>query len=798
MIELGDAVRAAHLLDRSPRREDPRLLTGQATFVADVELADPLDIAFVRSPLAHARIGAIDTAAATAAPGVARVVTAADLKGMSAVPDTAAFIRPVHRFPLATDRVRYVGSPVVAVAATDRYLAEDAAELVEVTYDELPVLASMTDALADDAPRLYDDWPDNKLVDTSRPTPEIDEIFARSKVIRGKYRMHRHAPMPLETRGAAAEFRRGRLTVWTSTQVPHQERTILSRILGLSETDIQVIAPDVGGGFGGKLQLYPEDAVVAWLAMHSGRPTRWIEDRREHLIASSHARDEEVEIEGAVDAEGHLVALRARLLVNMGSGEIYPPGSAPAFVSASSLTSVYRIPVAAAIVTCVVTNTTPSGAYRGFGTPEMIFAVERFLDRVARETGQDPIRMRRDMVIRPEDLPYETPAGRKIDSGSHLAAFDEAVAWGKRTAEAHRETATGRVGVGYASYLDGVACTYFPNTNMWTGYETSTVRIEPDGRVVVAGGVSPSGQGLETMIATVTARELGVPLDQVVVRLGDTDLAPYGIGSQASRSTVVAAGAIMGSTTRLRAKVLTIAAHLLEADATDLVIEDGRIHVRGVSDRAVTIADVAGVAHLATFKLPPGTEPGLEASFSWDPPGTDNFPNERGRMNACLTWGNSCHAAVVEVDESTGEVRILDYLSVHDAGPIINPLIVEGQVQGGIAQGIGGVLYEQLAYSPDGQPLVTSFMDYLMPTAMEIPHITLTHMSSPSPKTPFGLKGVGEAGVTGPYAAIANAVCDALSDLGIDIVETPISGSAVRRLIREAAASGASSATSAT
>ena len=786
MSDFADAVRPVHAGVRTPRREDERLLTGRAAFVADVELAGCLEVAFVRSPVPHARIGRIETAAASAAPGVHLVVGAADLDGMSPIPDTHTRTRPVAQFPLARGRVRYVGAPMVAVVADDRYLAEDAAELVEVELDELPAVISIDEALAEGAPRLYDEWPDNRIIEIERPNPEMDALFARSRVIRGTYRMQRHTSMPMETRGAAAEYRRGRLTIWTSTQVPHVERTILARVLGIPESDLRVIAPDVGGGFGGKLQLYPEDAVVAWLAMRIGRPVRWIEDRREHFLGSVHARDERVDLEGAIDDEGHLVALRARLVCDVGSGETYPPGTSPALVSAASVTAAYRIDRAQTSVTCVVTNKTPSGAYRGFGTPEMIFAVERFLDRVARETGQDRIQLRRDLLIRPEDLPYTTPGGRKIDSGSHVEAFERAVAWGAAAVARHRLTAAGPVGVGYASYIEGVAANYFPNTNLWTGYETSILRIDPDGRVVVAGGVSPSGQGLETMMATVTADQLGVPLSQVVVRLGDTDLTPYGLGSFASRSTVVAVGAILLSAGRLREKVLRIAAHLLEADPGDLVIEGGQIHVRGVLERVLTFADVASAAYFKTFLLPAGVEPGLEVSASYDPPGTDHLPNERGKMNACLTWANSCHAAVVEVVPGTGEVRILDYLAVHDAGPILNPLIVNGQVHGGIAQGIGGALYEELVYSEDGQPLVTSFMDYLVPGAMEVPRITIQHLSSPSPLTPLGLKGVGEAGVAGPAAAIAGAVCDALADLGVDIESTPISPSALRRLILEA------------
>jgi carbon-monoxide dehydrogenase large subunit len=771
------------------RREDARLLRGEGAFAADQQLPGTLDVAFVRSPLAHARVTSVSADAARRAPGVEAVVAAADLEGMLAFPDLHPRTRPVTQFPLARERVRFVGAPVAAVLARDRYAAEDAAELVDVDYDELPAVLDVDAALAADAPRLYDDWPDNIIVAMAPPNPALDEVMARSRVISGEYRMGRHAPMPLEGRVAVAAWERGRLTLWTSTQVPHIERTLLARTLGLAEHRIRVVVGDVGGSFGGKLHVYTEDAVVAWLAMRTGRPVRWIEDRREHLLASSHAREQRHWLDAAVDEQGDIVAIRARVVADVGSGEILPPGTSPSFVSAASVTGPYRIPLAQASVTCVVTNKAPSGAYRGFGTPEMVFALERHIERVARETGRDGVELRRRLLLRPEDLPYETPGGRRIDSGTHLEAFERAVGWAARTRPQVAPKARGSVGVGFSSYLEGVAANYFVTSGLWTQHETCLLRIEPDGSVVVASGLGPMGQGTETMLATLTSEMLGVPMEVIDVRLGDTDLAPYGLGSFASRSTVMAAGALAPAVETLRTKILAIAGELLEAAAADLVIDDGRIHVLGSPEPSVGLGDVAAVAYHRTLDLPAGVEPGLEATATFDAR-LDHRPDARGKVNICLTYANSTHAAIVDVERATGVVRLLAYCAVHDAGPLLNPGIVDGQVRGGVAQGIGGALYEEIRYGTDGQPLVTSLRDYLLPSAAEIPGVEVIHLETPSSETPLGLKGAGEAGTTGSAAAIANAVADALVDLGVDITSTPISPPRLRRLIVAAQAAG--------
>ena len=784
-MKISDALRPIYIGASVNRREDPDLLTGRARYIADVDLAGMVEMVVVRSPYAHARINAVDLSAARGAAGVHAAVAASDLTGISPFPDYVRIARAVSQFPLNHDRARFAGAPVAAVVADDRYLAEDAAELVDVDYDPLDVVVTMEDALAPDAPLLYDDWEDNRILDLVRHNEEIDEIFARSRVIKGSYTMHRHAAVPIETRGVVAEYSRGRLTLWASTQQPHIERSVLAHVLGIPESSIRVITPDVGGGFGAKLHVYPEDAVACWLAMEIGRPVRWIEDRKEHLTASSHSREQRHEMEAAVDDDGRITAIKCHIFRDLGSGEILPSGIGPALVSAGGICGTYTIPRAVVSITGVATNKTPSGAYRGYGMPEMVFALERFVEKIAIETGQDPIEFRRSMMIRPEDLPYTDPRGRHIDSGSHLEAFDRAVAWGRR-ARSNREARPGhRIGVGFAAYIEGVGPTYWGTSGRWSTGDACTITIDPDGKVVVAAAVSAMGQGVETMIATVAADTLGVPIDDVSVRLGDTDVSPYGLGSFGSRSTIVATGGVLLAGGQIRDKVLEIAAHKLEAAVDDLVIEQGSVHVRGSVEPKVTLAEIATAAYMRTFELPEGMEAGLAATATYQPPGVDHFPKPDGTLNACVSWSNSTHVALVDVELSTGEARVVGYHVVHDCGPLVNPEIVEGQIRGGVAQGIGGALYEHLVYSEDGQPLATSLMDYLLPTAVEIPAVSVEHLETPSPMTPLGLKGAGEAGVTGPMAAIANAVSDALVEFDVDLTAMPLAPADIRKMLRE-------------
>ena len=767
------------------RQQDLRLLTGRDRYVADIDLPGMLEAVFVRSPMAHAGIRRIDLGAARAMHGVHATVASSDLLGVSPFPDHLRMARGVAQFPLAVDRVRYVGTPVATVVADDRLLAADASEAVIVDYETLPVVSSIEDSLAQGAPLLYDDWPDNRLLELSRETPEIDEIFARSKVVSGIYKMHRHGAVPMETRGVVADYDGERLTVWSSTQQPFIERSTLSHILGIRESKIRVVVPSIGGGFGAKLHVNPENAVVAWLAMRLGRPVRWIETRAEHLTAAAQSREQLHELEAAIDEGGRIEAIRCRITRDLGSGEIFPPGVGPALVSAGGVTGPYRIPHAAVSITGVVTNKTPAGAYRGYGMPEIVFALERFIEKIAGALGRDPLEYRREMLIRPEDLPYRDARGKLIDSGSHLEAFDQAVEWGRKARHRHLPEVGHRIGIGYATYVEGVGPSYFGTSGRWTAGDGAQVRIEPDGNVTVSSPVIDMGQGTKTMVATVAAEALGVSVDDVEVRLGDTDVTPYGLGSFGARSSIVAAGGIVKAATAVRAKALQIAAHKLEAAVEDLAIESGHIHVRGSMESSISFKEVAAAAYFRTFELPAEMTSGLSDTAVYESEGVDHLPDSNGQMNACVSYSNSTHVAVVDIDLDTCDVSVIDYLVVHDCGPLINPEIVEGQIHGGVAQGIGGAIFEQMLYTTDGQPRATSLADYLVPGPCEIPRLEVEHLESPSPVTPLGIKGAGEAGATGPAAAIGNAVADALGQFEVEIVETPLTPQLIWTLLKE-------------
>ncbi len=785
---VGSALRPSYIGARVPRLEDERLLAGRGRYLADIDVPGCVELALVRSPFAHAHIARIDLTAAAASDGVLMAVTAADLDDVSPVPDFSDSARPVRTFPLCRERVRYVGAPVAAVVAGDRYLAEDAVELVQVEYEELPIVESVEAALAEGAARLYEDWPDNRMVDAPGSDLEVERIFASAhRVVSGVYTTQRYAAAPMETRGTLAEFADGRLTVWTTTQWPHICRSMLAHVLPLAERDIRVIAPDIGGGFGCKAEIYPEDFLVCWAAMRLGRPVRYVEDRAEHLVASAQARDMAITLQAAVEEDGRIEAIRGSVVQDLGSEEIYPPGFNMAFVAMGSLTGPYRIPHQDVRVVGVVTNKTPSGAYRGFGLPEAVFAMERLVDRVAREIGMDPLEVRRRNMIEPADLPYVTASGAVIDSGSHREAFERVIEMAQaaraRAVASRGPEATTRVGVGIVNYVEGVAPSYFGTTGNFTANDSCTVRFEPDGGVTVSGGVLTMGQGVHTMVATLTAEVLGVPIEDVRVQLGDTDVAPYGLGGWGSRSTVSFGGSLLKAGERVHEKARSIAAHLLETAPEDVVFGGGALHVAGSPDRAVSWRDVATAAYVRTFDLPLDMEPGLEATATWEP-AIDDEPREDGRMNGCATYTNASHAALVDVDVETGVVRVLEYLVTHDCGTLVNPMIVEGQIHGGVAQGVGGTLYEHCVYGPQGQPLATTFMDYLVPTAMEVPPIVVEHFESPSSLVAFGAKGAGESGLTGPAAAIAAAVEDALREFEVSGLDaTPLTPAIVMRAI---------------
>ena len=785
ILELGGRPKytGAHVT----RRQDDLLLSGRGTYVADLRRPNMAEIAVVRSTVAHGRITAIRTAEAAALGGVIEVVTAADLTDVSPFPNFAAYVHTPGTFPLAKEKVRYVGAPVAVVLAEDRYIAEDAAELVEVDYEELPAVTDMDAALEADAPRLYEDWPDNRMLNLQPDDAEVAAILAGSRVIRRRYKIGRHTAMPMETRAALAEvIEGGRLQLWPTNQHAHMARTTLSYVLPIPERDIKVTIPYVGGGFGQKQHLYSEDVLVSWLALRHGRPVRFVEDRAEHMIAAAHARDQLINIEAAIADDGRILALRAEILQDLGSAEIFPGAYCPAMTTSAHMTGPYDIRPAAVSVVGVTTNKTPGGSYRGYGVPEAVFALERFIDEVATEVGVDRLDLRRSMLLDQADLPYTTPSGALLDSGSFGESFEKAVELGERALERagarYGADPDSRVGVGYAVFFEGVSPTHHGASAHWTGHESCSIEIQPDGGVRVAMGVTDQGQGTTTFVATLTADALGVPLDTVHVELADSDSTPYGLGAFGSRQAVVGGGAILIAAAKVRDKIKQIAAHMLEAPTDDLVIEDGHVHVQGSPQPSVALAQIATAATIRTIELPPGVEPGLEATARYEPEHMEHVPDENGKINPCAAYANAAHAAVIRVDTGTGEIEILDYILAHDCGRVINPPIVDGQIWGGIAQGIGGTLYEDLPYNEVGQPQ-TAFMDYLVPSVIEMPNLVIEHFESPSPNTPLGMKGVGEGGTVGPAAAIGNALAHALAEFAPQVRETPLSPAVVRAMI---------------
>jgi aerobic carbon-monoxide dehydrogenase large subunit len=781
-------IRPVHLGVRAPRVEDDRLLRGDATFVADLRLPGMVEAVLVRSQVPHARFR-VSLEAARGAKEVVAAFTAENLVDASPLPEFVEWARPVGRFMLARDTARYVGAPLAVVVAADRYAAEDAAELVEVEYDSLPTVASIDEALAPDAPRLYLDWPDNRQVVVTGDDPETDGLFRSAwKVVGGRYVIRRQGAVPMETRGAVAEFSDGRLTLWTSTQVPHWVRTLIPTVLPLPESLIRVVAPDVGGGFGCKWHIYSEEFLLSWLAWKLARPVRWVEDRNEHLLATVQARDCVWDLEAAIAEDGRILALRGQVLQDVGSAETFPVGFGPSFTGAGSLTGPYRITHQKVDVVAAVTNKTPSGAYRGYGNPEAQFALERLIDRCAMAAGVDPFDLRRRMLLRGDELPHTAPTGMVLDSGSYEEAFELVLertraALDRGRAERQDKPAV-RVGMGVSNFVEGTAATGMGDTGLWGTQESVALRFDPDGGLTVSSGVTTTGQGVTTMLATMAADTVGVPIKCIRVVMGDTDTTPYGLGGWASRSTISAAGAMLKAAEGIRDKALRIAGHLLEVAPEDVVIEDGVLHVAGSPDRFISWRDVARTALVRVSDLPSDIEPGLEATAMYVPPGVDHQPRDDGRMNACTTYANGAVGAIVEVDLETGAVAVLDYLVAHDCGTLLNPVVVDGQIVGGVAQGIGGALLEELAYGSEAQPQATTFMDYLLPTAHEIPPVSMWHIESPSPHTALGVKGAGEAGVIGAYASVAAAVADALKEFGTDeISEMPITPPAGRRLL---------------
>jgi len=773
-------VAAERFFGRRIRRfEDPRLLAGKGAFLEDQRLPDMLHAAFVRSPYAHATIGEVPIESARVS-GVVGVFTAADfdLRPTPTVIPHPAY-RPCSQLPLARGKVRFVGEPIAVVVAESRYQAEDgaAALAAELDLDPLDVVPNAEAALAPGAPVLHDALGENLAGAFEVAVGDVDAAFSQAAhIVNGHFTVQRYTGMPIETRGVLATMDplSGRYLIWSSTQWPHTVRQALAQSLGVPERRIRVIAPDLGGGFGVKQDIYPEETVIPLLAERLGRPVRWIETRREHFVCTAHSREQDHDVELALDQQGIVLGLRALVTADLGAytrglGVLCPS------ITAGSLLGPYRIKHYHASVRCALTNKAPAGAYRGAGGPEAVYALERTMDKAARELGLDPTEIRRRNFIQPDQFPWQTGLGSAqvpivYDSGQYEAGLDRALAladyagWREKQAAARAE---GRyLGVGVASYvlLGGLG-----------PYESAEVKIDPSGDVVVVTGAHAHGQGTDTALAQIVADELATTPDRVSVLHGDTDQIPFGVGTYASRNAVVAGGAATVASRQVVAKARTLAAHLLETTEDDLELADGEFRVRGAPNRRLTLGELAAAA-APDRSLPPEMEPELAARHYFQAP----LP----------TFASGTQVAVVEVDAGTGEVTILDYVSVSDAGPRINPTVVDGQIQGGIAQGIGGALMEEILYDEEAQPL-GSFLDYAIPRSTDIPDVRQDHLETPSPLNPLGVKGLGEGGTLAPPAVLASAVEDALSPLGVEVTRTPLTASAVWRLLRRSQERGA-------
>ena len=762
-----------------------RFITGNGMYVSDIRLPNMLHAALLRSMHAHARIRAVDVKEALRLDGVVGVWTGREIEGrISPFPESFEIhparwlegVKPVLQGPrptaLAQEKVHYVGEPVAIIVAEDRPKAEDAIDAIVVEYEGLPVVVDPEESLQPRATLVHEGSNNNVVFSFRIEKGNVDgALGAAPYTLRERFRHHRYCAAPLEGRGVVAwvEPKTNILTVWSSTQMPHLVRRQIAAQLSLPEETVRVIAPDIGGGFGPKVFVYPEEILVPFLALQLGCPVKWIEDRTEHFISTAHGRDQLHDVECAFDEEGHILAFRDRFLLD--NGAYNPMGLTDAYNTAAHLQGPYKVPALSISGTCVSTNKVPNAPYRGAGRPEAVFVMERCIDSIAARLRLDPAEVRRRNFVQPDEMPYHAGIlyrdGEPIryDSGNYpetltraleAAGYDEL----RRRQQGLRQR--GRyLGVGIGCYVEGTGVGSF---------EGARVRIDASGQLIIATGATGHGQGHETVFAQIAADLWGVTPDKVSLVEGDTASIPFGCGTFGSRSTVNVGSAIYGASARLKEKVVRLAAHILEANPDDLELGDGKVFIRGLPQRALSFSELARAAVPGwASKLPAGLEPGLEATFYFVPP--------------TVTWANAAHVAVIEVEIDTGIIKLLDYVVSHDAGKLINPLLVDGQIHGGVAQGIGAALYEEIAYDQNGQLLSGSFVNYLLPGAMEVPNIKTVHLESPSPLNPLGVKGLGEGGAIAPPAAIANALADALLPFRVRVNEIPLSPNRVMELV---------------
>ena len=766
---------------RVKRVEDGRFLRGRAQFVDDIHLPGTLHIAFVRSAHAHARIKTIDASKAQSLAGVRRIVVGSELetvlKPLGCALDLPTFKET--KWPcLAVNKVRYVGELVALVVAESRYIAEDAAELIDVDYDILPAVTDPEQGMEANAPLVHEELGDNMILQLSDGGGDVDGAFRQAAfVLKERFRTNRHSSVPLETRGTLATISAdGEITLWSSTQIPHVLRNRVAEVMDFPEQKLRVIGPDVGGGFGPKAHVHPEEVLTAFLARELDSPVKWIEDRREHLLGSHHAKDEIIDCEMGFAADGTIVGMRARIVGDLGAYNAVPWTSPLEPVQlAGALPGPYKIQDYHYDIYAVATNKMTLSAYRGVGLPAAVMVQEQLMDLAARRLEMDPVAIRRKNLIPPSEFPYQTVTGQTYDSSSSTDALDKALSmmdydgFRRRQAEAR----------GRDRYLGIGICTYIEVTTFGTGfwrilgaqnsaYESANVRMDAHGGVELSVGTFCHGQGHYTTYAQIVADELGINVEDVQLIQGDTRATPIGWGTWGSRSVVAGGGAVFTAARKVKEKMLRLAGHALEVNPADLELVPGKIQVKGVPTKSVTIKDIAHMGVWSVWKMPEGEDPGLEANHYYEPPPA--------------TYTNATHIAEVEVDIHTGMVSLQRYGVIEDCGKMINPMIVDAQVAGGVAQGIGNALYEHLQFDDSGQLLTTSLMDYLVPTAADVPDLQIDHIETPSPWTIEGVKGMGEGGAIGAPSAVVNAVGDALQPFGVKVTELPLTPERVWQL----------------
>jgi aerobic carbon-monoxide dehydrogenase large subunit len=757
---------------RIRRREDPRLITGTATYVDDIQMPGMHYAAIVRSPHAAARIRSIDTKAAAATPSVAAIYTGKDTAKVGPVPCGGSLpgLRVPHHYILATDRVYFVGHPVAVVVATDKYLARDAAEKIEIDWDVLPAVADPEKAIAAGAPPVHPEWPDNVAFNYHQEGGDVDKAFAEADVVvKQRITSQRLIPSAMETRGVVAEWRAAdrQLNLYTSTQVPHLVRTLVAGMLGLEENRMRVITPEVGGGFGSKLNIYAEEALMGFVAMQIGKPVKWIESRRENFLCTIQGRGHVDYFELAAKKDGTILGIKLKLIQDLGAYHQLLTPVIPT-LSVLMMPGLYRTQNIRADIVGAFTNCVPTDAYRGAGRPEATHGIERMVDILSDELKIDPADIRLKNFVHKEEFPFPTATGLMYDSGNYAAPLEKALAtvdYQKLRAEQTEARKQGKLmGIGICTY--GEICGIGPSpATPAGGWESATVKIEPSGKVTVLTGICHHGQGEETTFAQIAADELGVDIDDILVLRGDTAIVQYGIGTFGSRGTAIGGTALYFALQELRAKIKKFGAMLVESD--DVSFANGQVTCNKTG-KSKSLVEIAGASYRA-MKLPPNTEPGLNSTHFWEPP---NF-----------TFGFGAHLVVTDIDTDTGQVKVRRYLAVDDCGNILNPLIVDGQVHGGVAQGLGQALWEEAVYDDNGQLLTGEFMDYAMPRAHMMPWIESDHTITPSPVNPLGVKGVGEAGTIGCSPAVVNSVVDALSHLGVRHIDMPLTPEKIWKLV---------------